>query len=31
MLCHVFYRWLNEVPTLPVLIGAVILVVIKPF
>ncbi len=28
---HVFYRWLNEIPTLPVLIGVVILVVVKPF
>ena len=28
---HVFYRWLNEIPTLPVLIGIVILVVVKPF
>ena len=28
---HVFYRWLNEVPTLPALIGIVILVVVKPF
>ena len=27
----VFYRWLNEIPTLPVLIGIVILVVVKPF
>lgn len=27
---HVFYRWLNEFPVL-VLIGAVILVVVKPF
>ena len=28
---HVFYRWLNEIPTLPALIGIVILVVAKPF
>jgi putative membrane protein len=28
---HVFYRWLNEIPTLPALIGIVILVVVKPF
>ena len=28
---HVFYRWLNEIPTLPVLIGIVVLVVVKPF
>ena len=27
---HVFYRWLNEIPTLPLLIGIVILVVVKP-
>jgi len=27
---HVFYRWLNELPTL-ILIGVVILVVVKPF
>lgn len=27
---HVFYRWLNEFPVL-ILIGAVILVVVKPF
>ncbi|PIE44237.1 MAG: TIGR00701 family protein [Gammaproteobacteria bacterium] len=27
---HVFYRWLNEVPTL-ILISAVILAVVKPF
>jgi putative membrane protein len=27
---HVFYRWLNEFPTL-ILIGIVILVVVKPF
>ena len=28
---HVFYRWLNEIPALPVLIAIVILVVVKPF
>jgi len=28
---HVFYRWLNEIPTLPALIAIVILVVVKPF
>lgn len=28
---HVFYRWLNEIPTLPVLVAIVILVVVKPF
>ena len=28
---HVFYRWLNEIPALPCLIGIVILVVVKPF
>ena len=28
---HVFYRWLNEIPVLPALIGIVILVVVKPF
>lgn len=28
---HVFYRWQNEIPTLPLLIGIVILVVVKPF
>jgi putative membrane protein len=26
-----FYRWLNEIPALPVLLGAVLLVVFKPF
>jgi len=26
-----FYRWINEIPTLPVLVGAVLLVVFKPF
>ena len=28
---HVFYRWLNEFPTLPALVGIIILVVVKPF
>ena len=28
---HVFYRWLNEIPTLPLLIGIVIFAVVKPF
>jgi len=28
---HVFYRWLNEIPALPVLLGVVVLVVVKPF
>jgi putative membrane protein len=28
---HVFYRWINEVPALPILILAVLLVVFKPF
>ena len=28
---HVFYRWINEIPALPVLVGAVLLVVFKPF
>jgi len=27
----IFYRWLNELPALPVLVGAVLLVVFKPF
>jgi putative membrane protein len=27
----VFYRWINEIPALPVLVGAVLLVVFKPF
>jgi len=27
----VFYRWINEIPTAPVLLGAVLLVVLKPF
>jgi protoporphyrinogen IX oxidase len=28
---HVFYRWINEIPALPVLVFAVLLVVFKPF
>jgi protoporphyrinogen IX oxidase len=28
---HVFYRWLNEIPALPLLIAVVFLVVLKPF
>ena len=28
---HKFYRWLNELPAAPVLFGAVILAVVKPF
>jgi putative membrane protein len=28
---HVFYRWINEIPALPILVGAVLLVVLKPF
>jgi protoporphyrinogen IX oxidase len=28
---HAFYRWLNEVPALPLLIAIVFLVVLKPF
>jgi len=28
---HVFYRWLNEIPALPILVVVVFLVVIKPF
>jgi putative membrane protein len=27
----VFYRWINEIPALPVLVAAVLLVVLKPF
>jgi putative membrane protein len=27
----VFYRWINEIPALPALIGIVLLVVLKPF
>ena len=26
-----FYRWINEIPALPVLLGAVLLVIFKPF
>jgi protoporphyrinogen IX oxidase len=26
-----FYRWINEIPALPVLFGAVLLAVLKPF
>ncbi len=28
---HVFYRWINEIPALPLLIAIVFLVVLKPF
>jgi protoporphyrinogen IX oxidase len=28
---HVFYRWLNELPALPILVFVVLLVVFKPF
>jgi putative membrane protein len=28
---HRFYRWLNELPALPILVGIVFLVVMKPF
>jgi putative membrane protein len=28
---HVFYRWINELPALPVLVLVVLLVVFKPF
>jgi putative membrane protein len=28
---HVFYRWLNELPALPILVAIVFLVVMKPF
>ena len=28
---HVFYRWLNEIPALPILFAVVFLVVMKPF
>jgi putative membrane protein len=28
---HVFYRWVNEIPAFPVLIGIVLLVVFRPF
>jgi protoporphyrinogen IX oxidase len=27
----VFYRWINEIPALPILVGIVFLVVMKPF
>jgi putative membrane protein len=27
---HVFYRWINEIPALPILVGVVYLVVAKP-
>jgi putative membrane protein len=27
----VFYRWINEIPALPILVGVVLLVVFKPF
>ena len=26
-----FYRWINEIPALPILIAVVLLVVLKPF
>ena len=28
---HVFYRWINEIPALPILIAIVLLVLFKPF
>ena len=28
---HVFYRWINEIPALPILVVVVLLVVLKPF
>jgi putative membrane protein len=28
---HAFYRWLNEIPALPLLVAVVWLVVAKPF
>lgn len=28
---HVYYRWLNEIPALPILVAVVFLVVLKPF
>jgi putative membrane protein len=28
---HVFYRWLNEIPALPLLLAVVYLVIAKPF
>jgi putative membrane protein len=27
---HVFYRWINEIPALPILVVVVLLVVVKP-
>jgi protoporphyrinogen IX oxidase len=27
---HVFYRWINEIPALPILVAVVFLVVVKP-
>jgi putative membrane protein len=28
---HVFYRWINEIPALPLLVAIVVLAVVKPF
>ena len=28
---HVFHRWINEIPALPILVAVVFLVVLKPF
>ena len=28
---HVYYRWLNEIPALPILVAVVFLAVLKPF
>jgi putative membrane protein len=28
---HVYYRWLNEIPALPILVAVVFLAVMKPF
>ncbi len=28
---HVYYRWINEIPALPILVAIVFLVVMKPF
>ena len=28
---HTFYRWINEIPALPILVAIVFLVVMKPF
>jgi putative membrane protein len=28
---HMFYRWINEIPALPILVAVVFLVVLKPF